>query len=300
MVGDLWWGCMWGANPVVGVVLSQGFAERELIPLHGCQRYSLRILEARVRMEPMSTVGTSHGDVLGAVIEASYDAVIVCDRQACIVMWNETSGRLFGYRAESVIGRPLADLFALHVRDEVVAVVERGQAGERIVGFESETVRGDGLPVPVSVSMSPVGDEGGGGPRAVVAVVRDVTEQRLAQATLAEVEVRLREAEAMAHVGSWLWDTRTDVVQWSVEFHRLHGLDPLDFGGTLASYLGVVHPDDRAALERAMQGAVTDRRPFEIEYRVRGHGRVFVGGQPTVSSAGAVVGLRGVGRSVQS
>lgn len=244
----------------------------------------------------MSTIGTSRGDVLGAVIEASYDAVIVCDRRACIVMWNETSGRLFGYRAESVIGRPLADLFALHVRDEVVAVVERGLAGERIVGFETETVREDGLPVPVSVSMSPVGD----GPRAVVAVVRDVTEQRLAQATLAEVEVRLREAEAMAHVGSWLWDTRTDVVQWSVEFHRLHGLDPLDFGGTLASYLGVVHPDDRAALERAMQRAVTDRRPFEIEYRVRGNGRVFVRGQPTVSSAGTVVGLRGVGRSVQS
>ena len=68
-------------------------------------------------------------------------------------------------------------------------------------------------------------------------VARDVTEQHLAQATLAEIDARLEEAEALSHVGSWLWDLRTGAVQWSTEFHRIHGIDPLDFAGTFESYM---------------------------------------------------------------
>lgn len=246
----------------------------------------------------MAAVDAFRDAVLDAVIEASLDAVIICDRHARIVTWDDTSARLFGYPAEIAIQRPLAALFAEHVRAEVVAVVERGLAGERIVSFESESVRDDGMPVPVLLSMSPVGHPGQGPPGLVVVVARDVTEQRLAQATLAEVEARLREREALAHVGSWLWDMRTDVVQWSVEFHRLHGVDPLDFDGTLVGYLSVVNPADRDELRKAIEGAVDTGRPFEIDYGVSGGGRVFVRAQPTVSSAGAVVGLRGVGRGV--
>ena len=247
----------------------------------------------------VSTIDTTRGGVLHAVIDASFDAVIICDEQARILTWDGAPVRLFGCPPERALGRRLAELFAEHVRTEVEAVVDRAVAGERIVGFESESVRDDGMPVPVSVSLSPVGQPSER-PLALVAVVRDVTEQRLAQATLAEVEVRLRDSEALAHVGSWLWDVRTDVVQWSVEFHRLHGVDPLDFGGTLASYLGVVDPADRPGLQSAMEGAVAAGRPFEVEYGVPKMGRVFVRAQPTVSSAGAVVGLRGVGRGVQS
>lgn len=69
----------------------------------------------------------------------------------------------------------------------------------------------------------------------LVAVVRDITEQRLARAILAEVEFRLREGEALSHIGSWLWDLRTGAVQWSTEFHRIHGVDPFDFDGTFDS-----------------------------------------------------------------
>lgn len=45
-------------------------------------------------------------------------------------------------------------------------------------------------------------------------VARDVTEQRPAQAALAEVDARLRDSDVVVHVGSWLRERRTDVVQW--------------------------------------------------------------------------------------
>ena len=85
---------------------------------------------------------------------------------------------------------------------------------------------------------------------------------------LAEVEQRFSEWEALAHVGRWLWDVGTNAVQWSDELHRMHGVDPLEFEGTLAAHLAVVHPDDRERVRTLMEGAVASRLPFEDEYRV--------------------------------
>src|SRR5262249_17466758 len=39
-------------------------------------------------------------------------------------------------------------------------------------------------------------------------------------------EAELREAQRLAHIGSWRWDARTDVTTGSDEFFRIFGLDP--------------------------------------------------------------------------
>jgi PAS domain S-box-containing protein len=133
-------------------------------------------------------------------------------------------------------------------------------------------------------------------------VARDVTEQRLGQAALAEVEGRLEEGEALAHTGSWLWDVRTGAVQWSIGFYRIHGVDPLEFDGTLESHVATIHPEDRDRVRGEMEQAVTSGRPFEDEYRiVRPDGAVRivrVRAQPAMGSARTAVGLRGTGQDV--
>jgi PAS domain-containing protein len=78
----------------------------------------------------------------------------------------------------------------------------------------------------------------------------------------------LDEAEGLAHVGSWLLDVRTRAVQWSAEFHKIHGIDPLDFRGTLEAHLELIHPEDRDSVRAAMEHSVALGRPFRREYRV--------------------------------
>ncbi len=78
----------------------------------------------------------------------------------------------------------------------------------------------------------------------------------------------MRESEAMANVGSWLWDRRTGTVQWSDEFHSIHGVEPLDFDGTVEAHLGAIHPDDRERVRAAMEESVGSDRAFEGEYRI--------------------------------
>jgi PAS domain S-box-containing protein len=239
--------------------------------------------------------------LLAAIVEASDDAVFTHDAEGTMISWDRTAERFFGYCAAEVLGRPMLSLFAEHLREEVRRVLEQVASGDSVRNFETEIPRRDGMPILISLSLCPVFD-GHDLPVASVAVARDITEQRLAQAALAEVEARVRESEALAHVGSWLWDLRTGAVQWSDEFHRIHGVDPLDFDGTFESHLTRIHPDDRERVRVALEDSVASGRPFEDKYRVvrpdnevrRLHARA----QPTTGSAGAVLGLRGIGQDV--
>jgi len=238
---------------------------------------------------------------LEAVVEISDDAIFTCDRSGEITTWGLTAVRLFGCSAVNALGAPLPALFAVHLRDEVRSVVARVGVGDRIKHFETEVLRADGMPMPISLSLCPILNLDGR-PVGLAVIARDITEQRVTQATLAEVEARLQEGEALAHVGSWLWDLRTGTVQWSQEFHHIHGVDPLDFDGTFESHLSRITPQDQPRVRRAMEESVTSGRAFASEYRiVRGDGevrRLRVRAQPTIGSAGTAVGLRGIGQDV--
>jgi PAS domain S-box-containing protein len=188
----------------------------------------------------------------------------------------------------------------LHLRADVESVEERVAAGERVDRLVTEIRRKDGMQVPVALSVSPVIGAGGVFSGAV-GVAQELTETRLAQAALAEVDQRFREWEALAHVGRWLWDVGTDAVQWSDELHRMHGVDPLDFEGTLAAHLSVVHDDDRERVRSLMEAAVASGQPFEDEYRVADESitRWFaMRAEPAIGSSGDVVGLRGVSQDI--
>jgi PAS domain S-box-containing protein len=237
-----------------------------------------------------------------ALVDTSEDGVFCCDREGVIARWNHSAERIFGRPRDEVVGQRPETLFSPHLRSEFEDVFHVVQAGDRVRQFETEILRKDGLPIPIALSMRAVLDDDSGRPVASVAIARDITEQRVAQATLAEIEARVRDSEALAHVGSWLWDVRTDVVQWSHEFHDIHGIEPTDFDGTLAAHVARIDAEDRDRVRQALLDAVDDIRAFEDEYRVvRPDGDVRIvhaRAQPTIGSDGECVGLRGIGQDV--
>jgi PAS domain S-box-containing protein len=250
---------------------------------------------------PGNLGAATRGALLDALLESIDDAVFSHDADLQIITWNRSAERIFGYPEHEIVGQQSLVLFPEHLRSEVKLLLDTVGDGDRVDHYETEVQRKDGMPVPISLSLCPVFDD----QRrlvASVAIARDITEQRLAQATLAEIETRIREAEALAHVGGWLWDIRTGAVQWSDELHRIHGIDPLEFEGTFEAHVSCIHPDDRPRVQERMHEAVATARPFEEEYRVvRPDGEqrwVFARAEPTIGSTGAVVGLRGIGQDM--
>jgi len=104
-------------------------------------------------------------------------------------------------------------------------------------------------------------------------IIMDITERRRAeeerkrsQQALIESEARMAEAQAIAHLGHWILDRKTQLLSCSDEFFRLFGHPPQSFRPTLADFFRQIHPDDReriSALVGALQG-----NALAHEYRI--------------------------------
>jgi PAS domain S-box-containing protein len=239
--------------------------------------------------------------MLETLVDAANDAMFAIDAGGHIVLWNRAAERMSGYSGRDVVGGELPVLFPSEGQTSVGAILARVLAGERVEHWATTLERPAGLSVPVSLSLHPVFDAVGA-PCGAVAIAFDTTEQRLAQEMLAESEARLQEGEALAHVGRWLWDVPTGTVQWSEEFHRIHGVDPLEFEGTIDAHLACVVPEERDRVRDALEKAAANGRAIDIDYVVRRpddtRRRLSTRAEPAIGASGAVVGLRGIGRDV--
>jgi anti-anti-sigma factor len=61
---------------------------------------------------------------------------------------------------------------------------------------------------------------------------------------------------------------RTNTVEWSEELHRIYGVRPGEFGGTLEAFLERVHPEMRDDIGATISAAIAAGRPFAFEERV--------------------------------
>ncbi|MBV8303840.1 MAG: PAS domain S-box protein [Acidimicrobiia bacterium] len=236
---------------------------------------------------------------MAAVLDSSDDAIFAIDGTGVVTRWNAGARDLFGYDEAEVVGGPVAVLFADHRRGEGKVLVHRALSGERVDRADSDISRTDGLVVPVSLTITPISAPQG---RSVaVAVARDVSEQKLAAATLTESEERLWESEALAHTGAWLWDGQ-DLVQWSDGMYSIHGIDPLDFDETLEAHFAVVQNEDRGAAKREMLEAFAQPRSFETEYRIQRPDHtsawVHVRGEPILDALHRPQGMTGIYQDV--
>ncbi|GEM_PF-173093 len=144
------------------------------------------------------------------------------------------------------------------------------------------------------MQVDPMPREHGG----VVISHTNITQRKRAEAALTENELRLREAQAIAHVGSFHWDVAANTVVWSDELCRIYGYEPGESRLTYETYLEQVHPDHREQVRRAVERALTRREMFEHEYRIvrpTGETRwVFAHGRPVVDAGGTLIALQGI------
>lgn len=119
---------------------------------------------------------------------------------------------------------------------------------------------------------------------------------------VARVMRQLTAAQAITHIGSWEWDARSNRVQWSDELYRIYGLEPQSCEVTFESFLGRVHPDDRARIQAEVGGALQAGTAFSYHERVvRPDGSIReldTVGEVRLDDAGRVTGLIGTCRDV--
>ena len=86
---------------------------------------------------------------------------------------------------------------------------------------------------------------------------------------LADRERLLAKAEDVAHLGSWTWELRSNVLSWSEQMYHLYGLRSATFSGDLWQVMrDATHPDDRVKFRRFIDLSGQQHDPAVAEFRI--------------------------------
>ena len=208
------------------------------------------------------------GALYRGIVETSLDGIWVIDGDGRTLYANPAVGDMLG-----LDDGELAHLTAFDPLDEdgraQMAEHLRELADGKVNDSEVECLwhRKDGGQLWVLVRESALYDEHGQ-VQGYLHRISDWSERRRLFEELRRSREMLEEAQRIAKVGSWEWDLRRDVITASDELHALYGVPRDTFSGSFGSFLDLVHEEDRALVDAAVQSALAGEDTFEFVCRV--------------------------------
>ncbi|MFA7604131.1 MAG: PAS domain S-box protein [Novosphingobium sp.] len=127
---------------------------------------------------------------LAAIVESSDDAIVSKQLDGTITSWNSAAERLFGWRAEEIVGQSVLALIPEDRHDEEALIIERLRRGERIEHFETVRRHKSGVLFDISLTISPIRRSDGmivGASK----IARDITQKKQAEELLQRQAHRL-------------------------------------------------------------------------------------------------------------
>jgi PAS domain S-box-containing protein len=204
---------------------------------------------------------------LAAVVEASEDAIYYMQPDGTVMTWNGAAERIFGYRAEEIVGKNIAALYPQHCLGDLQAILAQIDSGQGLVNAQTQRLHKSGRIVDIALTASLVRDENG----QIVgksSVVRDVTE-----AKRRERELRQQEALCRALIENALDLVIVVDASGTIRFESrsskpLLGYEPEEMVG--ASVFHFIHPDDSAGIRAQLFDSVrVSGRVTHLRIRVR-------------------------------
>jgi PAS domain S-box-containing protein len=174
------------------VIPAETYAPASKDELHTIANLQRKALALELRLDRDEAIQRSLAQ-MAAIVESSDDAIIGKTLEGIIHSWNTAAERLFGYRAEEVLGKSITLIIPPDLLAEEKRILETLGRGERIDHYETARVAKDGRRVEISLTISPLRDQAG----VVIGastIARDITARRNAEALLRERERALREA----------------------------------------------------------------------------------------------------------
>ncbi len=232
-----------------------------------------------------------------ALLEAAPDAMVCIDRDGQITVVNAQAERLFGYRRDELIGRPVEILVPDGVREmhpgHRAGYVADPRPRPMGAGMELAGRRRDGSTFPAEISLSAIDADK---EILITAAVRDVTERRLAAGTAAQLASIIHSSHD-AVIGKTLDQV---ITSWNPGAERLYGYTA---GEMIGRHVDMLIPVGDRGRETGIQRAIARGEwvePYQTQ-RVRKDGTavtVSLTMSPITDGVGTIIGVSTVARDV--
>jgi PAS domain S-box-containing protein len=166
------------------------------------------------------------------------DAIIAKTLDGIITQWNPAAERMFGYKADEIVGQSMKVLFPSDRIKEAEEILARANKGECIQSFETVRLRKDGRPLDVSVTVSPLKNETGkiiGSSK----ILRDVTEFNRVKRRIEEQEALLDKTQDAILI----FDLEGRILFWNKGAERIYGWSRLEATGRFIGEF--IYPDSQ-------------------------------------------------------
>src|SRR5579871_1268009 len=184
-----------------------------------------------------------------SIVESSEDAIVSKDLDGTVVTWNHAAYLLYGYTAAEIVGRSiklLADKDRLEEEEQILA---RIRVGERVHHFETIRIRKDGVPVHVSLMISPIRDQNSGQVIGASHVARDISERKRLEAANAHLAAVVESSDD-AIISKSLEGT---IVTWNAAAERIYGYPPQE---AIGQKMLLLIPTDRVQEEVVIRAKI--------------------------------------------
>jgi PAS domain S-box-containing protein len=229
------------------------------------------------------------------IVESSADAIYSYDLDRRILNWNKSAEKLYGWKAEEIIGQHISLLIPHERQEEEIEILERLRRDERVDHYETVRLKKDGTTVDVSISVSPIKD-GSGRIIGACKIARDITERKQAEVVQA-YHSAIVESSDDAIVGKTLQGI---ITSWNKGAEKLFGYKASEILGQPITTLIPPdrHEEEVEILSRLRRGERVDH--FET-VRLRMDGRALdlsITISPIKDKSGRIIGASKVARDI--
>jgi len=154
-----------------------------------------------------------------AIFEGSADALVLWSRDVRIVDVNTAFTRIYGYTRDEIIGSTFGDRLPTLDVARRIQMMQRALEGET-GQLETRTIRKSGEAFDVEIRYIPIQHRG---EPHVLAIARDITEQRAAGSALRASEAQYRAIFNASADALVLWDSQYRRVDVNLAYQRMYG-----------------------------------------------------------------------------
>ena len=212
------------------------------------------------------------------ILETALDAIILIDQEGKIQEWNPAAQKIFGYTREQALGNSPDDLI---VPRRIWEIYHDGLTNYLMTGvgsligrpIELTLKRADGreFAAELSISRNIMED-----PPRCTAIVRDITERKLAESSLRESEERYRMlVENVKDYAIYMLNPEGRVTIWNVGAERIMGYAAAEIIGQPYSMFFTPEVRKRKEPEHLLKRAELEGRADYDGQRVRKDGRLI-------------------------